>query len=71
MAGKNTGAYDAATGTAVGGFAWNDRNAKAYAEGRGGYVTNQHLSGSEASVAWIAGDAGKAVSGDQHETDVA
>lgn len=67
MAGKHTGAH-ASGGTAVPGFSWNDKNSKAYAEGRGAINTNQHPAGSEASVAWIKGDARKAQAGEKYET---
>ncbi len=71
MAGKDTGAYDNG-GTAVAGFEWSPRTARAYAEGReGNPATDPHGgNGSAASVAWIAGDARKAVGADQHETAV-
>lgn len=72
MSGKDTGAYDAATGTAVGGFRFDPRTARAYAEGReNNPAADPHGgNGSEASIAWIAGDAGKAVGADQFETAV-
>lgn len=72
MAGKETGAFANTAAQIIdsGQFQWNPKVAKAYAEGRGGYTTNQHPAGSEASVAWIQGDSLKASSNQQFETDV-
>ncbi len=69
MAGKNTGAYDNQDDPLTG-FEWNDRTAKAYAEGRAGSAANGHVAASDAYRAWVSGDAEKAEADQQFETAV-